>query len=318
MRIALLGAGFTHNWGGWLASELVGELCGRIHDDADLLRMLKETRNFEKVLGEIRQQANRGPTQQRRFDRLEQAVLETFDDMNRMLAKQQFEFSIRDPDRWLVTFLAEFDAIFTLNQDLMLELHYVPGKTFEERRKWRSTAYPGIALPADWTDVMPAGRLDRILYEADTLKHDSQDQPIYKLHGSVNWRTKEGTPIAVIGDGKDASIRGNSLLSGYFDEFRKCLSTGQTKLMVIGYSFSDDHVNKFVEDASSNSGLQTYLVNPAGLSLFDPPSNAHISQPKAVFRALRLSGIMTRPFCDAFTFDELSFNSFRRFLHRPE
>jgi len=69
-RILLLGAGFTHNWGGWLASELVGELCGRVEDDDELIQRLKETRNFEKVLGEIRQEANQGTKQQRRFDRL--------------------------------------------------------------------------------------------------------------------------------------------------------------------------------------------------------------------------------------------------------
>src|SRR4051812_33318182 len=104
MRIALLGAGFTRNWGAWLASELVGELCGRVDDDAELLQRLKETRNFEKVLGEIRQEANRGPKQQDRFDRLQQAILETFDEMNQMLAHRTFEIGFRagnGPDRWI-------------------------------------------------------------------------------------------------------------------------------------------------------------------------------------------------------------------------
>ena len=316
MRIALLGAGFTRNWGGWLASEIVGELCGRVHDDNDLLRMLKMTRNFEQVLGEVRQQANRGPSEQRRFERLQQAVLETFEEMNQMLAAQDFEFfAPGNPGRWLVTFLAEFDAIFTLNQDLMLELHYVPGRTVPDRRKWRATAYPGIVLPNKWLDAAPPERLGPVLSEADKHDHDPQDQPIYKLHGSVNWRTKDGTPIVVIGGSKDESIRGSSLLSGYLEAFRKYLSAGNTRLMIIGYGFADEHVNTLIKDASLSYGLQTYLVNPAGLSVFDPPPHALIAPVNETFNAMRLTGIMTRPFRDAFRVDELLFHSLWRFMN---
>src|SRR5262245_11279674 len=150
MRIALLGAGFTHNWGGWLASELVGELCGRVADDSELLEWLKRTRNFEQVLAETRQQANQGPKQRQRFERLQEAVDATFKEMNQMLSRQTFELGFQHgygPDRWIVSFLAEFDAIFTLNQDLFLEMHYVPGKSGKKNRdKWRATCYPGIAL----------------------------------------------------------------------------------------------------------------------------------------------------------------------------
>jgi hypothetical protein len=318
MRIALLGAGFTRNWGGWLASELVGELCGRVDDDVELLQRLKETRNFEKVLGEIRQKANQSPEHQRRFDRLQDAVRATFDEMNQMLARETFEFGFSGknwPNRWIVTFLAEFDAIFTLNQDLFLEMHYVPGKSGNDAVKWRATCYPGIALPIGWLDGMPPERLGPVLSESGSLEHDPKEQPIYKLHGSVNWLDKGGSQILVIGDGKDAMIGRSALLSNYLTKFREHLSAGDTKLMVVGYSFTDDHVNKVLEDASNDKGLKTYLVNPAGLAVFDPPPGALITSPSNVFKALKLSGILTRPFRDAFISDELAFNSFQRFLH---
>ena len=315
MRIALLGAGFTRNWGGWLASELVGELCGRIDDDSDVLQRLKKTRNFESVLGEIRQEANRSPIHQRRFERFQKAVLDTFDEMNQMLANQRFEFNVRHSDCWLVTFLSEFDAIFTLNQDLMLELHYMPGRTVEHKRKWRGAAFPGISLPENWAEVLPSDRLGQVLCEAATLDHDPREQPIYKLHGSVNWRTKDGSNIVVIGEGKEAAISGSSLLSSYMAEFSRCLSAGKTKLMVVGYSFSDQHLNALLAKASADAGLQTYLVNPSGLAVFDPPANALIKPANEVFNALTLTGILTRPFRDAFISDALSFNSLQRFLH---
>ncbi len=112
-RVALLGAGFTRNWGGWLASELTGELCGRVDGDEDVIRRLKKARNFERVLGEIRQEANRGVTEQHRFERLQRAVLATFDEMNRMLAARTFEVNHQNSSRWVATFLSEFDVIFT-------------------------------------------------------------------------------------------------------------------------------------------------------------------------------------------------------------
>jgi hypothetical protein len=314
MRIALLGAGFTRNWGGWLASELVGELCGRVENDTELRKRLKQTRNFERVLGELRQEANRGPTQERRFQRLQQAVLLTFEEMNQVLAAKHFEFTVSDSKRWLVTFLSAFDAIFTLNQDLFLEMHYVPGKTLPEMRRWRATAYPGVTLPTDWLDGLPATRLSPVLSATGTVEHDPLDQPIYKLHGSVNWRTEDGSRVLVIGDGKAASIQGSSLLSAYVEKFREYLCAGKTKLMVVGYSFLDSHVNELLTEASIHKDLRTYLVNPAGLSIFDPPPNALINFPLAVFSALRLVGISTRPFREAFETDELSFRSFWRFL----
>lgn len=69
MNLALLGAGFTRNWGGLLATEVIGELSGRLSGDSDLLRRLKISA-FEQVLGECRQEASRGLTEQHRFDRL--------------------------------------------------------------------------------------------------------------------------------------------------------------------------------------------------------------------------------------------------------
>ena len=219
----------------------------------------------------------------------------------------------------MVTFLSEFDAVFTLNQDLMLELHYHPGNTVEPRKRWRASVYPGIELPSTWLEVPRVDRLQFSLSpDARKTAYDPRDQPIYKLHGSVNWRTSDGSAMMVIGDGKEASIRGNTLLAGYFEKFRECLSSGDARLMVIGYSFSDPHVNDLVEDASLHANLQTYLVNPVGLSVFDNPHPGSLGYvPKAVFAALKPVGISTRPFRDAFTSDDLSFKSFQRFLSGP-
>src|SRR4051794_7608157 len=38
-HILLLGAGFSRNYGGWLADELTADLMGRVSDDRELLKL---------------------------------------------------------------------------------------------------------------------------------------------------------------------------------------------------------------------------------------------------------------------------------------
>ena len=313
MNLALLGAGFTRNWGGLLATEVVGELSGQVADDPDLLRRLKTTA-FEQVLGELRQEASRGSFERQRFERLQAAVLTTFNDMNDALVTGGLGDRPGDPRRWLSTFLSRFDAIFTLNQDLFLEMHYLPGNMLPEFSKWTAISHPGISLPDAWNKLSSADRRRAVLRESGSFDHDPKHQPVYKLHGSTNWQTKDGEPIVVIGGSKDATIRGSTLLSGYLDAFRRYLTVGGSKLMVIGYGFADEHVNEAIGEASTKSALQTYVIDPSGLAVFraDPPN---LMKPyKSIFDQINLGGISMRPFREAFRSDTFSFNSFYRFL----
>ncbi len=49
-HIALLGAGFSRNWGGWLATEVLGELLGRVIGDPETYAKLRRLQNFEDTL----------------------------------------------------------------------------------------------------------------------------------------------------------------------------------------------------------------------------------------------------------------------------
>jgi hypothetical protein len=46
-HILLLSAGFSRNYGGWLADELTADLMGRVSDDAELLKQLRQELGFE-------------------------------------------------------------------------------------------------------------------------------------------------------------------------------------------------------------------------------------------------------------------------------
>jgi hypothetical protein len=60
---------------------------------------------------------------ERRLIAFQTALFRVFGDMNRSFQSRRFDFS-DDVARSFGKFLTGFDTIFTLNQDLLLELHY--------------------------------------------------------------------------------------------------------------------------------------------------------------------------------------------------
>src|SRR5262245_18120113 len=131
----LIGAGFTRNWGGPLSEEVTGSLLGDLHDDRELAAKLRKE-PFESVFagfpkGDL-------PTSQRRF---QDAVVNMFRRLNRALIDVPFELS-NLADYQVARFLTRFDAIFSLNQDLLLECHYL--ERFPLGGRWRGAVVAGM------------------------------------------------------------------------------------------------------------------------------------------------------------------------------
>ncbi len=127
----LLGAGFSRNWGGWLASEVFEYLlgCPEILENPILRRALwksVDAGGFEQVPTIL--QADRTLNEQERFRMLqcfEIALIRMFADMNSaLLMVKDLEFPTAQPST-VRGLLGRFDAIFTLNQDLLLEHRYM-------------------------------------------------------------------------------------------------------------------------------------------------------------------------------------------------
>jgi hypothetical protein len=66
----------------------------------------------------------------------------------------------------------------------------------------------------------------------------------------------------VIGLTKSELIRDEPLLTWYFDVFKEVLNMPQRKLIVIGYSFRDKHINGVIMEAIRKSRLKVYVVSP--------------------------------------------------------
>lgn len=127
--------------------------------------------------------------------------------------------------------------------------------------------------------------------EASIEKYEPLDNMIYlyKLHGSVNWIEEEGNALFNIKeinidkdykpDNKNVLIypnplkQGKSLTAPYSDiirEFQRKLLLQNSVLFVIGYSFSDEHLNNIIYQAlSTNSSLSIVIFgNYADKSIF--------------------------------------------------
>ena len=135
-------------------------------------------------------------------------------------------------------------------------------------------------------------------------------QPYFKMHGSSNWYTDDGRNILVMGGDKSLTIRQFKVLCWYYDQFKSYLSRHDTRLMVIGYSFSDPHINDAVIEAWRNGSLKgIFLVDPAGRAVLNNPQHKELDD-------IRSLGGSTRLLSATFAGDEFEHSRFIEFF-RP-
>jgi hypothetical protein len=314
-RVALLGAGFSRNWDGWLAHEMKGKLCARLHADPELGRLLNEAPSFEEALSRVQREYKQQPSasNKAKLDRLQQAILDVFGRMNQAFAQMlTMEFS-NDAAFSIQGFLARFDAIFSLNQDLLLELHY--NIEVGRSNRWNGHNFPGmVPSPTFHTSRMEEKLTAQWKPAADFANYKPYSaQPIYKLHGSVNWRDSAGGELLVMGADKQSLIRENEILRWYSDQFQRYLTEPNSRIMVIGYSFGDYHIDNIIYEASQSAKLGMYIVNPRGWEVL----NKH---PRATIRVYdRLEQVMnigetTRPLSAIFSGDRVEHPELLRFF----
>src|SRR6185369_1841284 len=186
--------------------------------------------------------------------------------MNTMFRRQDFELpnpdQTLDQKRTVGMLLSKFDAIFTLNQDLLLEIHY-----FDKRRFTPSGpigVLPGMAATGA-ADQTPWSGSDWV--PSTDFSIPNNHQPYFKLHGSTNWRDASGSEIMILGGGKDSAIHASPVLRRYQEIFGEYLKRPGTRLTVIGYSFSDAHIDALLKEAVENAGLKMYVIDPQGATL---------------------------------------------------
>jgi hypothetical protein len=72
----------------------------------------------------------------------------------------------------------------------------------------------------------------------------------------------------IMGGQKAVSIDQFPILSWYHREFKQFLLRPDARLMVIGYSFSDAHINMAIGEGVDR-GLKVFIIDPLGVDVLD-------------------------------------------------
>ena len=301
-QILLTGAGFTKNFGGFLASEMWAQIFNSRHirSHKKLGEILRHDFDYESFYNRVLVGGN--SSEETRA--LEMALLDAYqqlDERIRNLHINQVGGAV-DLDK-LRMILDRFSGsgnvrgyFFTLNQDLFIERWHlseaplwVPGISNHVSRKKEAALSDEdiIALP---TSEMMKKHRER--NDDSRISTYGRFQYI-KLHGSWNWRASEGKSGMVIGRGKETRIMQEPLLSWYLETFESVLSKEGRKLLVVGYGFRDPHINEVIARCVNEHGLELYVLSPLPPDEFEHQLKLHaFGSSNGV--AVSLSGLLWR------------------------
>lgn len=327
-HIALLGAGFSRNWGGFLANEayeyLIG--CPEVRADVAVQAALLKSRSaggFEAALSDI--QGNylhvKGATEKLSLDRAQSAITSMFTTMDQGFTQGQFE--PQSDIKYLIrTFLVRFDAIYSLNQDGLPEIHYLNENIMlGSTGKWTGWQLPGMRPVLDTTrdhfSRLPGKRTP----DPENFRLAPNMQPFIKLHGSHNWISDSGDPLMILGTDKSARIAALDVLRWYLDLFKGEFNE-PTRLMIIGYGFRDPHINEILLAAARSKNLELFLVDPMGPAALDQNNNTkggaiYVRSEIDEVLSPTLIGASSRPFLSTFNDDKIEHAKIMRFLDPP-
>jgi len=265
-KVLLLGAGFSHNFGAPLATEVWDKIFNLKSGNTQRLRkdMLNDQNcNFEDFYFKV----ITGDYTDEEKHIIQDAIKKVFLEIDNMLVGwtnnngSQNALDIYALQRFISLFTQENGYIFTLNQDLLLE---------RELYNYARPDLPGIKTH-QWFFTPSHGYLEDNDYcqlpnqqEVDLLRSSTLFQSGFhylKLHGSQNWLDSAGKQMLVIGRNKEEAITNEPLLNLYFDVFKDVLSHGNIELFIIGYGFKDEHINKAIV-GGINNGLTIHTLAP--------------------------------------------------------
>ncbi|MEK6651627.1 MAG: SIR2 family protein [Nitrospirota bacterium] len=270
--VLLTGAGFTHNFGGFLAKGMWESIFNYLDENRhlSLRKELKNDFDYESVYYKV---VERDKFNENEKQALSEAVFSAYKNLDDKIRGYR-SLGVKQPVSIAAVkkFVNRFDGIpsvtgrngtkgffFTLNQDLLIERYlggsnmpalYVNQPTIEvcqDKEYQESTC--SLILPL----------------QKDLEKNNGLSSSKYfyvKLHGSMNWYSSDGTKKLVIGRNKIKQINEDPVLKNYFELFKKALSSQDIKLFIIGYGFGDEHVNKVISDSMAQNNLNLFMLNP--------------------------------------------------------
>ncbi len=274
--ILLTGAGFTKNFGGFLAKEMWESIFNYLDetDNPNLRELLRNDFDYESVYYKIveRNEFNKNEKEKNEKEAITKAVFSAYKNLDDKI-KNYYFLERKQPVSIAAVkkFIDRFNGIpentgrndtkgffFTLNQDLLIE-RYLP-----------SSNMPALYVNQPTVEIYKDKEYEentcsRILpLQTDLEKTNGLSSSKYfyvKLHGSMNWYSSDRTKKLVIGRNKIKQINEEPVLKNYFELFKKALSTQDIRLFMIGYGFGDEHVNEVIADSIKQDNLNLFVLN---------------------------------------------------------
>ena len=213
----LTGAGFTHNFGGFLAREMWSKIFNNpiVQNNSEARKILLNDFDFESVYAEKMQHGHDV------IEIIRQAVEKAYKDLDDVMKGYlnhygrgtSIELDTHGVGK-LISYMSERGSdkgwFFTLNQDLFME-------------RFKSFRSPGALFPQHSVDNSEGGgvKIKTLPKESEmhNVKNTLCNGSYIKLHGSYGWISSDGTTQMVIGKNKADSIQKKPLLKWYFEVF---------------------------------------------------------------------------------------------------
>ena len=274
--ILLIGAGFTQPFGGYLAGQMVSQIFNHpeLDQHPEIRTRIRKNLDYEAVYSSV-MRSKKYSLQAK--DSLSNAVYAAYEQMLEAI------FQVNAADRLqnavgackaIIPLFAGSETkqrgfVFSLNQDLFAERFYsnadgqkmmeVPGVRPASGRWFNNT----LSWPLRSDDLIDLPVQSKV----EALREDFCSKVHFrlayvKLHGSFGWTGKNGSRVMVIGLTKSKLIREEPLLRWDFDLFKQVLTVPRRRLVVVGYSFRDKHINQVIADGIRKQKLKLYVVCP--------------------------------------------------------
>lgn len=262
--ILLTGAGFTHNFGGFLAREMWSKIFNNpiVQADTEARELLLNDFDFESVYSAKTRYS------QKTVGIIKKAVESAYKDLDDII--KNWKFNDTNPIGLsssgladLLVFLSQRSSdkgwFFTLNQDLFME----------RKKDYRS---PCASFPQPFIDKPEGGEINSVTLPSETelekIKSNLNNTSYIKLHGSYGWTSSSGEKQMVIGKNKANDINQEPLLRWYSEIFQNLIYEGNKKILIIGYGFGDDHINDVLLKGIQEYNLSLYIINPTDPETF--------------------------------------------------
>ena len=264
--ILFTGAGFTKNFGGFLADEIWAQIFNLsiIQSRIRLIELMKnpgvlfDIEFIYQIVMDFKDYDD-GDKNAIKF-----AIEEVFSkmDFNLLNGIDNSGIDINMVNNFINKFSTEQERgiFFTINQDLFIERFY----------NLKICKSPGVRITS--TRATPRAHLRNMGY-GEPLSYEeiinnekdyfSQHNFFYiKLHGSQNWMTRAVPNGMILGSRKREMIDKEPILGWNYQLFEKALSNKNSKILIIGYGFRDEHINEIINNAVIKSGLKIYVITP--------------------------------------------------------